>query len=321
MRVESVPFSTPLHSRFLAALLLLASLFLLEVRCFSQDVNNGLVLSCRNSHIGWLRWGRPGSTTPATTITANLCNLALVYRAGITSALVNRTEITQGSASLGTLPASFIGDLPCADCPGIRYQVNLFPDQVFFSQMIYQERPGTFDEMGTWETSAGGKILRLRSSQAQVVNFSIGEMGTLRRLDSEEHPIESSLKYELHRSEKLVSIEPGLKLRGMYRYMADAGIFRECSTGKSWPVAQERENATLETAYLEARRVPGEELLVTVIGQLASRPRMEGKGTQLALIVEQFLKLHPGETCGGPFATVSLGIAIALNIGTPRDNR
>ena len=32
------------------------------------------------------------------------------------------------AAPLGTLPASFIGELPCADCPGIRYHVNLFAD-------------------------------------------------------------------------------------------------------------------------------------------------------------------------------------------------
>src|SRR5262245_27146713 len=36
------------------------------------------------------------------------------------------------ASPLGTLPASFIGELPCADCPGIRYHVNLFPDRVFF---------------------------------------------------------------------------------------------------------------------------------------------------------------------------------------------
>ena len=36
------------------------------------------------------------------------------------------------AAPLGTLPASFIGELPCADCPGIRYHVNLFADRVFF---------------------------------------------------------------------------------------------------------------------------------------------------------------------------------------------
>ena len=35
---------------------------------------------------------------------------------------------------LGRLPATFTGDLPCADCPGLRYHLNLFADQSFFPQ-------------------------------------------------------------------------------------------------------------------------------------------------------------------------------------------
>ncbi len=37
------------------------------------------------------------------------------------------SEPASGSAgSLGNLPATFTGDLPCADCPGIHYQLELF---------------------------------------------------------------------------------------------------------------------------------------------------------------------------------------------------
>ena len=35
------------------------------------------------------------------------------------------------SVSIGSLPASFAGTLPCADCPGIRDQINLLPDHAF----------------------------------------------------------------------------------------------------------------------------------------------------------------------------------------------
>jgi hypothetical protein len=36
-----------------------------------------------------------------------------------------------GAGPLGTLPATWAGDLPCADCPGIRHQLELCPDQAF----------------------------------------------------------------------------------------------------------------------------------------------------------------------------------------------
>jgi uncharacterized lipoprotein YbaY len=34
--------------------------------------------------------------------------------------------------ALGALPATFAGELPCADCPGIRYQLDLLQDGAFF---------------------------------------------------------------------------------------------------------------------------------------------------------------------------------------------
>lgn len=215
-------------------------------------------------------------------------------------------ETIPGSKAFGTLPATFIGDLPCADCPGVRYQLDLFPDHAFFSRMTYQERSGTFDDIGTWEISKDGKTLRLRGSHESPEQFSIRDADTLRKLDREGREIDSKLNYDLHRSEKFSPIEPRLNLRGMYRYMADSGIFHECSTGRRWPVATEKDNATLEAAYVRARRIPGEELLVTVEGQVASRPKMEGEGTQPSLIVEKFLNVLPGETCGARSATASL---------------
>jgi copper homeostasis protein (lipoprotein) len=95
-------------------------------------------------------------------------------------------------------------------------------------------------------------------------------------------------------------------MRGMYRYFADAGLFTECLTRRKWPVAQEKDNAALEAAYSKARLIPGEELLVNLEGQIATRPKMEGKGTQPTLVVERFIGVSPGETCGARFSSASL---------------
>ncbi len=92
----------------------------------------------------------------------------------------------------------------------------------------------------------------------------------------------------------------------MYKYFADAGRFTECLTRQNWPVAQEQDNAALESAYAKARRQPGEELLVNVEGRVALRPKMEGAGQQSTLVVERFSGIWPGETCGTRFATEPL---------------
>jgi copper homeostasis protein (lipoprotein) len=210
------------------------------------------------------------------------------------------------SGVLGELPATFLGNLPCADCPGIRYQVDLFPDHMFFSRMIYEQRSTSFDELGKWEISKDGKTLTLLSSEGSREQWAIHQANTLRKLDGEGREIEFKLNYDLHRSDEFSPIEPKLKLRGMYSYMADAGVFKECSTGKRWPVATEKGNASLEAAYAKARRQAGEELLVTVEGQVVSRPKMEGEGAQAALIVDKFLNIEPGKTCADRFSTASL---------------
>ena len=93
-------------------------------------------------------------------------------------------------------------------------------------------------------------------------------------------------------------MEPRLTLRGMFRYMADAGLFTECSTGQRWPVAQEADNATLEREYLKVRTEPGGPVLVSVDGRVAMRPKMEGVGLQPTLVPERFVGAYPGETCG-----------------------
>lgn len=78
--------------------------------------------------------------------------------------VIDQPKDAQGSGSLGVLPATFIGDFRCADCDGIRYQLNLFPDHFFLSRMIYQGRSNTFDDLWTWEVTTDGKTLRLTSS-------------------------------------------------------------------------------------------------------------------------------------------------------------
>jgi copper homeostasis protein (lipoprotein) len=138
------------------------------------------------------------------------------------------------------------------------------------------------------------------------LKFAIKDANTLRQLDLEGREIASSLNDELSRTQDLPPLEPRLLMRGMYTYFADAGRFTECLTHQSWPVAQEQDNATVESAYAKARRQPGEDMLVTLEGRVAMRPKMEGEGQQPTLVVERFTGIWPGETCGARFATEPL---------------
>ena len=89
-----------------------------------------------------------------------------------------------------------------------------------------------------------------------------------------------------------------MSLQGMYSYMADAGTFVDCATQEPWPVAHEGDNASLERAYGNAKIAPGAPLLVTVEGGLDLRPKVDGRGSVTTLIIQNFVRTWPRETCG-----------------------
>jgi heat shock protein HslJ len=89
-----------------------------------------------------------------------------------------------------------------------------------------------------------------------------------------------------------------MEFEGMYRYMADAGIFLDCATREEWPVAHEGDNAALESAYAQAKIAPGSPLMVTIEGGLDLRPKFDGPGKENTLIVGRFVRTWPRETCG-----------------------
>ena len=48
------------------------------------------------------------------------------------------------------LPASFAGDLPCADCERLRYRLNLWADQVFHLRRTWEGTDVRRDAVGRW---------------------------------------------------------------------------------------------------------------------------------------------------------------------------
>jgi heat shock protein HslJ/pimeloyl-ACP methyl ester carboxylesterase len=84
---------------------------------------------------------------------------------------------------------------------------------------------------------------------------------------------------------------------GMFAYMADAGSFTDCITGKRLPVAHEGDNAMLERAYLAATAAPPDPVLVTIRGFVSQRPAMDGDGIRDFVIVERFVNAWPHEVC------------------------
>ncbi len=226
------------------------------------------------------------------------CVLVWVGCGGISAA--NTNGDSESAVERLALPASFEGELPCADCQGKFYHLDLFEDGVFFlrTTSLGHAVGAISDAVGSWEADRDQGRLTLFGGEEAPMLFRIVEGNTLRKLDQEGHEIDSTLNYDLRRMGKAALIEPRLTMRGMYRYMADAALFEECLSGRRFQVAQEADNVALERAYLDARKEAGEPLLVSLQGRIAERPAMEGDAMVLTVVPERFLGVWPGETCG-----------------------
>ena len=231
----------------------------------------------------------------------------LVFAQGVAVAGADAADIQNAESPLGAFPVTFTGTLPCADCPGIDYHLNLLPEQTFILRMNYRDRPGgPYDDVGRWLISSDGEQLLLQGGRDAPLRFSIESPDALRLMSSSGERIESALDYSLRRQSLFEAIEPVLNLRGMYRYFADAGHFKECLTGLQMPVAAEAGNRILEEAYTAARSNPGEAVLVLLEGRIAQRMPMEGPGPVTMLVPLEFLGIWPGENCGPPLSNETL---------------
>lgn len=207
------------------------------------------------------------------------------------------------------LPATFAGVLPCADCPGIDYQLDLRADHSYFVRLSYRGRGEgkSFDDIGRWSLSADHRVLILQGSGEQPELFTLEEGDErLRKLDRDGNPIVSNLDYSLRRVEAPRPLEPRLQqLQGMYSYLADAATFEECRTGLRLPVATGPAAALLESAYVRSRQAPGEEMLAVLDGRIAVRQPMEGAPREM-LVVDRFVDVRPGQGCAPRVAAAPL---------------
>lgn len=202
------------------------------------------------------------------------------------------------------LPALYRGDVPCADCAGLRYALDLRPNNVFFLRTTYLGKGSgegqSYDDIGRFSLSTDARTLILKGGRESTPRFSIENSETLRLLDEDGRQIKSTLNYDLKRVPSYEALEPRVAMRGMYRYMADAGRFRECLTQLDLPVEQSGDNRALESAYGAAPHEPGQSVLASLEGQIAMRPKMEGDGKQETLVVNRFTRVSASESCDTP---------------------
>jgi uncharacterized lipoprotein NlpE involved in copper resistance len=151
-------------------------------------------------------------------------------------------------------------------------------------------------DIGLWTISSAQSRLVLHNGLNNPLQFTI-ENEDLLTQESSPRAAENEETLILRRTDQTELLTPPTMMSGMYSYMADAGIFKECRTGKPWPVAMEEDNIGLEGAYMEQNSEPAEDLFVTFTGRLELRFPMEGNTKRIFVIVDSFGEIHPDRSC------------------------
>jgi copper homeostasis protein (lipoprotein) len=204
-----------------------------------------------------------------------------------------------------SLPATFTGTLPCADCEGIAHHLDLFPDQTYQMRREWLGKPDATvrDELGRWHADPAREAVVLTGASEAPIFLEVKAPDRVRLMDLEGNPIVSDLPYDLAGG-PLSETDLTLFMGGMLTYMADAAILEECITGRTYPVAIEGAWIDLERAYL-AEVEGGTPLYATLEGTISLRPAMEGPDRR-TVTVNRFVGVYPGQTCERARANASL---------------
>lgn len=194
-------------------------------------------------------------------------------------------------------PVTFVGQIPCADCPGIRVTLTLREGGLYLERYEYLERSSSFVELGRWSAQEDGTRLVLDSGKAREQWAMVGS--TIRKLDNEGRAISSPMNYTLRRADKVDPFNDAFRLRGEYAPGEGGGTFTECQSGAKFAV-KENNSAAIGKAYSDAKVAPGAPLLITVEGSLVHSQEKRGKGGSDTLQVSKFEGSSPNEHCSTP---------------------
>lgn len=196
------------------------------------------------------------------------------------------------AAELKPMQQSYKGLLPCADCEGIETSLFLEKDGTWVMNQRYQgaKSPAVFASYGSWARTADKLVLT--ESDGEKMYFRPKGDG-LEMLDREGQAIESQFNYTLKPTKDALPATP-MTMKGMYKYMADAAIFKDCATGRTYPVAS---NADLERGYAAARGQDYQPVLLVVEAHFTLQASPDSGELQKTLVADKSASFDPKKSC------------------------
>jgi copper homeostasis protein (lipoprotein) len=203
------------------------------------------------------------------------------------------------------LPASFTGVRPCDTCAGVRHHLDLWPDQVYHMRrdwIGHPDGPLRRDEVGRWSADPLRGALILEGAGEMPLVWQVTGPDRLRQMDLSGMVPLADGAHDLISGGKLTPTPLGpLFLQGEVQTSADGVGFRDCLTGRVYPVHSEADFPALAAAL--GRHVGP--LLVSFEGSIMPDVLLDAPGFATVTVV-RFVGAFPDQTCAHPNPQVRL---------------
>lgn len=194
---------------------------------------------------------------------------------------------------------TFEGVLPCADCPGISYHINLYRDGRFEARQEYLERGQVELISGSWLLER--RTLHLVNQQVTLPSFHFRSNQQLVMTDLSGRPILNSDAYQLNRLTAVKKLDSRQPMLGLYRLQNNQATFVKCKTGESLPVANTQNHLPMMRLYQQDSRFNNKAVIASLVGRKGAD--QNGADT---LFIDKFEQFWPNATCPDQFAMKDL---------------
>lgn len=210
-----------------------------------------------------------------------------------------------------TRPAGFAGTLTNTEGDDVEAWLVLHPDGSYRLRERVLEGSATPSlSIGRWHISRDSvPVVSLFGSDATPRRLEMTGALTLRQMTPGAAANSDEAPPVLVRVSMPRNLNAPARIRGEFRYAADAATLVSCDGGIQFPVAGDSAFVRLQRAHREQLLGTGAAILVDVIARLELRPGMEAGDTLETLIVDSFTVVERKQPCNATavLALVAIG--------------
>lgn len=234
---------------------------------------------------------------------------AEVSSAELPGARVRRLEVGDSLPNL-TRPAGFAGTLTCDGCRPTETWLVLHPDGSYrLRERVLVGDAAASLRVGRWSLSRDSvPVVALYGSDSLPRRFAMTGALTLRAVLPSDGDAAQAESRDLVRVSMPEDLGAPARIRGEFRYMADAATLVSCDGGIQFEMSGDSAFIQLQGAHREGNLGTGAAILVDAIGRLQIRAGAEDGSQAETFVVDSFTVVDRREPCAATTVTAYIAI-------------